>query len=525
MRHQRILIALIAITAAGVSAAPALFAQQATPDASSPVVAEAAPATPVPSSAGISLFAGGLANPRGFTWSTDGAMYVALAGSGGTTMTESDSPHEQQFGPFFQGDTASVVRIDIVANIIEQGCPATIAGGLPSTRGMSGHDQGPAAVAFLGEQMYILQDAGSAALALPEFPNGVYAVNPDGSVRLVADIKQWHDENPVAHVPGDLTDESETFAMLAGPGFLWVLESNSGQVLKVTTEGAITRVADLSEGHPVPTGFALSPNGGVYVAFLTPAPYVDGTSRVVEVAEDGTVTEVWTGLTMVTGLATDSDGTLYALEMATGNTDEAPFVNPGTGRIVRQTGPDSLAEVVVGLDFPIAMAMGPDNALYVAFPAFGASDALGGILRADLSYPQPMRVSPGIMGLSVCDVVTPVPATPSADMPAASPEAMGAATPSGSPPSNADGKSATGAQAIEISNYSFNPVTFEVPAGTTVTWTNTDSVSHTVTAGDGAFNSGNLNNGQAFSHQVDTAGTYTYGCSYHPNMQATVVVT
>jgi plastocyanin len=136
-----------------------------------------------------------------------------------------------------------------------------------------------------------------------------------------------------------------------------------------------------------------------------------------------------------------------------------------------------------------------------------------------------MRVSPGIMGLSLCDVVTPVPATPSAYMPAASPEAMGAATPSGPPSSNMDGKSATGAQAIEISNYSFNPVTFEVPTGTTITWTNNDSVAHTVTAGDGAFNSGNLNNGQAFSHQVDTAGTYTYGCSYHPNMQATVVVT
>ena len=184
MRHTRSLIALIAISIAGISASPALLAQQATPGASSPVaVPEVAPATPVPSSAGITLFAGGLANPRGFTWSADGSMYVALAGSGGTTMTESDSPHEQQYGPYFEGDTASVVRIAIIENIIELGCPVTVAGGLPSTRGMSGHDQGPAAVAFLDEQLYILQDAGSAAEAFPDFPNGVYAANPDGTVR------------------------------------------------------------------------------------------------------------------------------------------------------------------------------------------------------------------------------------------------------------------------------------------------------------------------------------------------------
>ena len=59
------------------------------------------------------------------------------------------------------------------------------------------------------------------------------------------------------------------------------------------------------------------------------------------------------------------DGTLYAAEMATGNTDQAPFVSPGTGRVVRQTGPDSLEEVVTGLDYPIAMAWGPDGAIYV----------------------------------------------------------------------------------------------------------------------------------------------------------------
>ena len=76
-------------------------------------------------------------------------------------------------------------------------------------------------------------------------------------------MRDWLKRFPVSHVPYDLTEESETFAMLAGDGFLWVLESNSGQVLQVIPDVTITRIADLSDGHPVPTGFALSGEGGV----------------------------------------------------------------------------------------------------------------------------------------------------------------------------------------------------------------------------------------------------------------------
>ncbi|HYH11566.1 MAG TPA: ScyD/ScyE family protein [Thermomicrobiales bacterium] len=529
MQRRNIVLALIfLLTLAPAVSLGSMTAQDATPsapDGATPAAGSPV-ASPVASSQGISLAVGGLINPRGMTWSPDGTMYVALAGSGGTTMGEADSAHEQEYGPFFSGNTASVVRVEQVLNVTSIGCPVGVAGGLPSTRGMSGHTQGPADVAFLDGQLYVLQDSGSAAAtAYPDMPNGVYVVNADGSVTLVADIKKWRNENPVEHVPYDLTDESETFAMLPGDSFLWVLESNSGQVLQVTPDGTITRIADLSEGHPVPTGFALSGDGGVYVGFLTPAPYTDGSSKIVKIMPDGTVTDVWTGLTAVTGIAVGPDGTLYALEMATRNLDEAPFMLPGTGRIVRQTGPDSLAEVVVGLDFPIAMEMGPDNALYVSFPAFGAEQGLGGVLRVDLSAPQPMTVSPDILGLDQCDIATAAPSTPVPMDSMATPAATAMATPSDAAErANDDGKAATGAQAVQIHNFSFTPQTLEVPAGTTVTWTNLDSVAHTATADDGTFNSGNLNPNESFSFRFDTPGTYVYNCSYHPNMQGTIVV-
>ena len=36
--------------------------------------------------ADLEIIAGGLTNPRGFTWGEDGTLYVALAGTGGPNL-------------------------------------------------------------------------------------------------------------------------------------------------------------------------------------------------------------------------------------------------------------------------------------------------------------------------------------------------------------------------------------------------------------------------------------------------------
>ncbi len=515
-----------------------LSAQDATPvpvPEGSPQASPVTIASPVASSPGITLYAGGLENPRGMTWDSDGTMYVALAGTGGSVSFSSPKSDLATPIPDFAGKTASVVRIVVRDDVVTLGCPMVVASGLPSTRGMSGHDQGPAAVAVLEGTLYILQDGGDSAMLFPDFPNGVYSVAPDGSLNLVADTRDWIKKNPVANPAYDQGPEGETFAMIAGDSFLWVLESNSGQLLKVTPDGTITRVADLSEGHPVPTGLTRAPGGGVYVSFLMSAPYTDGGSKVVRIEPDGKVTEVWSGLTMVTALAVSPAGDLYALEMSTGNTKEVPYVQPNSGRIVKQTGPKTLTEVVTGLDYPIAMATGPDGALYVSTPAFGATGDLGGIVRVDLSRNQPMHVAPEIVEMSTCDVPTPEPRSstiggPEVSSAAATEIAASAAGASdttdagAADAANAGGKTATGALSVEIKNFAFNSKELEVPVGSTVTWTNLDSVAHTATADEGAFNSGNLNPGESYSIDLKTAGSFTYNCSYHPNMQGTIVV-
>ncbi|MEP7361017.1 MAG: plastocyanin/azurin family copper-binding protein [Chloroflexota bacterium] len=64
-----------------------------------------------------------------------------------------------------------------------------------------------------------------------------------------------------------------------------------------------------------------------------------------------------------------------------------------------------------------------------------------------------------------------------------------------------------------------------VPLGATVTWTNNDpGMTHTVTAVDGSFDSGNLAAGQAFSYTFDNPGTFEYACTPHPWMRGRIEV-
>jgi len=77
---------------------------------------------------------------------------------------------------------------------------------------------------------------------------------------------------------------------------------------------------------------------------------------------------------------------------------------------------------------------------------------------------------------------------------------------------------------VEISGFAFVPSTLTVSVGTTVTWTNKDSASHTVTSNDNLFNSGTLANGATFEHPFNQKGTFEYHCSIHTFMTAKVIV-
>ncbi len=79
---------------------------------------------------------------------------------------------------------------------------------------------------------------------------------------------------------------------------------------------------------------------------------------------------------------------------------------------------------------------------------------------------------------------------------------------------------------ITIKNFSFAPDTLTVKVGTTVTWTNQDSVVHTVTSDTNEFDSGGIGKGESFSYTFTAAGSYPYHCTpHHAQMSGTIIVT
>lgn len=77
---------------------------------------------------------------------------------------------------------------------------------------------------------------------------------------------------------------------------------------------------------------------------------------------------------------------------------------------------------------------------------------------------------------------------------------------------------------ITIANMSFGTASLTVKAGTTITWTNQDALSHTVTADDNSFTSPDMPKGATYSHTFAATGTYNYHCKYHSMMVATIIV-
>lgn len=103
----------------------------------------------------------------------------------------------------------------------------------------------------------------------------------------------------------------------------------------------------------------------------------------------------------------------------------------------------------------------------------------------------------------------------------------GTATPTETSDTSTPPASEAGAEKVDIPSISFDPENLTVKAGTTVTWTNSDDLPHTVTKTGGPgpeFDSGNLDNGDEFEQTFDAKGTIDYVCTIHPGQEGTVTV-
>lgn len=85
---------------------------------------------------------------------------------------------------------------------------------------------------------------------------------------------------------------------------------------------------------------------------------------------------------------------------------------------------------------------------------------------------------------------------------------------------------AAATQVVMMRGYAYSPAAVTVYVGDTITWMQHDEAPHDVvtTSAPVAFRSPQLSQGQSWSYTFRQAGTYSYYCSVHPDMRATVTV-
>ena len=307
------------------------------------------------------VFASGLAFPRGLKFGPDGYLYVALAGSGGTettTCTQVIPP----VGPYKGGNTSMIVKIS------PGGVVSRVADKLPSSINALGFTTGAADVEFVHGDLYALL-VGGCSHGNSDFPSAVLKVNKStGTFSVVADLSAFVMNNPVAAPEkDDFEPDGDPYSMINVEGVLYVVEPNHGELLKVTLNGNVSRVLDFSAvyGHIVPT--TVTHRGdNFYVGNLRTFPLVAGSSNIYKVSEHGDVSVYATGFTGVLGVAFDKKHRLYVLETSAGGGPK-----PMTGRVVRINNDNTRDVIVDKLFFPTAMTFGPDGALYISNTGFG----------------------------------------------------------------------------------------------------------------------------------------------------------
>ncbi len=316
----------------------------------------------------------GFNNPRGLKFGPDGNLYVAEGGIGGNNPAPPADFGNCTAGLGGPGAYTGSNTGSRISKVDTNGHRTTAVDNLPSS-GAEGLISGVADVAFVGDTMYAILAGAGCSHGVPDIPNAVIRIGAGGTWSIVADLSAYQKSHPVAQpedaITGDFEPDGTWYSMIAVRGDLYAVEPNHGELVKITTSGAISRVIDVSasQGHVVPT--ALAYHGNFFIGNLGEFPQPVGSSSIWKVTPSGNIKLDTPGFDMVLGLVFDGPR-MYVLEMSTG---DSGLIGPAqfTGRVTR-VDPSGKRTVIAdgsdGLFFPTGMTLGPDGALYVSNMGF-----------------------------------------------------------------------------------------------------------------------------------------------------------
>ena len=322
----------------------------------------------------------GLNGPQGLYIDGEGRLFVIDSGMGGEEVIQFFNPtnFEPTDSPF--GMSARVLSM-------MPGSEPELLAMLPSI--IAGEDAlGGARVTSVDGTVYatvgVWHSSMGESVTVDNYA-GVVAIN-DGELSLVGDL--WAHE--LASNP-DGTDniESHPYGIANGPdGLLYIADAASNALISLDPATGETATLAVFEGmpgvfpnpfrgnelltDPVPTAVVVNEAGDVFVSLLSGAPFIPGSAKVVQVAEDGSVSDFATGMTMLTDLKLGPDGNLYALSFGM-FTQDGPVFNSGS---VMRILPDGTSETLIaGLPFATALALDAEGNAYVAINGVAIPEA------------------------------------------------------------------------------------------------------------------------------------------------------
>lgn len=366
------------------------------------------------------IFADNFSGPQGVLVAPDGAVWVIDGGVGGDQTIEMPNPETGEMTTVSIGNTSRIVKIDEFGKQTEIARLPSIALGMESLGG--------ARLALQDGVLYATSGGWNPDMGETAMPLTGAVVKVDGAnVSEIAQIwKLEKEKNP----DGTLVD-THPYGILAGPdGNLWVADAGGNDLLKVNPATGAISVAAVFPGLPapmsnparggknetdsVPTAVAVGADGGIYVSYLSGAPFLPGSAKVVKVAANGAISDYATGLTTLTDLRLAPDGNLYATSFGQFG-EQGP--TPGTGAIVRIKPGGASETVVTGLDFATSLAFNAAGDAYVAVNGVGAPGSGAVMLYKGLAAPAasaPAAVAPvaaPAAAPATADAAAPPPAT------------------------------------------------------------------------------------------------------------------